>query len=147
MTHPLKPVVTGLLCITLVLNTTGCGTVLYPERKGQIDGQLDPAIVALNALGLVFFLIPGVIAFAVDFSNGTIYLPDGKNAQINKEDLDSLTSNTVTLDHLQTLMRKQDVLHHIELDTKSLQVTYLKNTNHMETMFEINNTMNKLALQ
>jgi hypothetical protein len=32
-------------------------------------------VVALDAVGLLLFFIPGVIAFAVDFSNGTIYLP------------------------------------------------------------------------
>jgi len=54
---------------------TGCGTVLHPERRGQPAGRLDWKIVALNALGLVLFFIPGVIAFAVDFHTGAIYLP------------------------------------------------------------------------
>ena len=54
---------------------TGCGTVLHPERRGQPAGNLDWKIVALNALGLVLFLVPGIIAFAVDFHTGAIYLP------------------------------------------------------------------------
>lgn len=53
----------------------GCGTLLHPERRGQPAGRLDWGIVVLDAIGLLFFFIPGVIAFAVDFSNGTIYLP------------------------------------------------------------------------
>lgn len=53
----------------------GCGTILHPERRGQPAGKLDWKIVALDGLGLLFFFIPGVIAFAADFSNGTIYLP------------------------------------------------------------------------
>ncbi|SDB51915.1 hypothetical protein SAMN02927930_02042 [Pseudidiomarina indica] len=69
--HALKAVV--LILITLHL--TACGTILYPERKGQVSGKIDPGIAALNGIGLLFFLVPGVIAFAVDFSNGTIYLP------------------------------------------------------------------------
>ena len=56
----------------LVIQLSGCGTIFYPERKGQVDGRLDPAIVVADAIGLLFFVIPGVIAFAVDFSNGTI---------------------------------------------------------------------------
>jgi hypothetical protein len=48
---------------------------MYPERKGQIDGKIDPTVAILNGIGLLLFLVPGVIAFAVDFSNGTIYLP------------------------------------------------------------------------
>lgn len=57
------------------LISTGCGTVFHPERRGQCAGRLDWKIVALDAVGLVLFLIPGLIAFAVDFHNGTIYLP------------------------------------------------------------------------
>ncbi len=59
----------------LGLTAVGCGTVLHPERKGQAAGKLDWEIVALDAVGLLLFFVPGVIAFAVDFNNGTIYLP------------------------------------------------------------------------
>jgi len=55
--------------------TVGCGTILHPERKGQPAGPLDTSVVLLDAIGLLFFFVPGVIAFAVDFNNGTIYLP------------------------------------------------------------------------
>jgi hypothetical protein len=33
--------------------------------------------VALDGVGLLLFLVPGVIAFAVDFATGAIYLPSG----------------------------------------------------------------------
>ncbi len=59
----------------LGLTAAGCGTVMHPERKGQSAGKLDWEIVALDAVGLLLFFVPGVIAFAVDFNNGTIYLP------------------------------------------------------------------------
>jgi hypothetical protein len=59
----------------LGISAAGCGTILHPERKGQPAGPLDWSIVALDAVGLLFFFVPGVIAFAVDFNNGTIYLP------------------------------------------------------------------------
>jgi len=62
--------------LTLAAASLGaCGTIMYPERKGQIDGRIDPTVAILNGIGLLLFLVPGVIAFAVDFSNGTIYLP------------------------------------------------------------------------
>ena len=67
----------------LAASVSGCGTILHPERKGQVDGKIDPGIAILDGLGLLLFLVPGVIAFAVDFSNGTIYLPgtgSGKRA-------------------------------------------------------------------
>ncbi|MFN3911446.1 hypothetical protein [Hyphomonas sp.] len=62
--------------LTLAAASLGaCGTIMYPERKGQVDGRIDPTVAILDGIGLLLFLVPGVIAFAVDFSNGTIYLP------------------------------------------------------------------------
>jgi hypothetical protein len=56
--------------------TAGCGTIFHNERVGMPhSNQLDWKIVALDALGLILFFIPGVIAFVVDFSTGAIYLP------------------------------------------------------------------------
>ena len=66
--------VTAAMAGTL-LNATSCGTLIHPDRKGQQSGRIDPGIAVLDGIGLLFFIIPGVIAFAVDFSNGTIYLP------------------------------------------------------------------------
>ena len=60
----------------LVVQLAGCGTLMYPERKGQKGGRIDVGIVVLDGIGLLAFLIPGIIAYAVDFSNGAIYLPD-----------------------------------------------------------------------
>lgn len=65
--------------------TFSCGTILHPERKGQTSGRIDPGIAVLNGIGLICFLIPGVIAFAVDFSNGTIYLPNGNSFNTDYE--------------------------------------------------------------
>ena len=54
----------------------GCGTVLYPERHGRPHSRdVDWKVVALDGLCLVFFFVPGVIAFVVDFATGSIYLP------------------------------------------------------------------------
>lgn len=59
------------------LAVAGCGTLLHPERRGQGSGKLDWRIVGLDAAGLLLFFVPGVIAFAVDFHQGTIFLPQG----------------------------------------------------------------------
>jgi hypothetical protein len=65
-----------MLALAQTAGLVGCGTLLHPERRGQPPGgRLDWGIVVLNALGLLFFFIPGIIAFAVDFSTGAIYLP------------------------------------------------------------------------
>lgn len=65
----------------LLGGASGCGTILYPERRGQPAGPLDWKIVALDAVGLLLFFVPGVIAFAVDFTTGTIYLPSESYGQ------------------------------------------------------------------
>ncbi len=54
----------------------GCGMIMHPERRNQPPGgHMDWGIFALDAVGLLLFFLPGVIAFAVDFSTGAIYLP------------------------------------------------------------------------
>jgi hypothetical protein len=63
------------LCTMMLIQLASCGTLLYPERRGQTSGRIDPAVVLMDAIGLLFFIIPGVLAFAVDFSTGSIYLP------------------------------------------------------------------------
>ena len=75
-----KRLVIGLLTASLFSQLTACGTILYPERRGQIDGRLEPAIVVLDAVGLLFYLGPGLLAFGVDFATGAIYLPHGRYA-------------------------------------------------------------------
>jgi hypothetical protein len=62
---------------------SGCGTILFPERVGQPRcGPLDWKVVALDTVGLLLFFVPGVIAFAVDFYNGTIFLPACQCGQV-----------------------------------------------------------------
>lgn len=64
-----------LLVVFILVQMTSCGYILYPERRGQTGGRIDPGIAILDAVGLLFFIIPGVVAFAVDFSSGAIYFP------------------------------------------------------------------------
>ena len=67
---------TGLAAGTASL-LTSCGTIIYPDRVNQEErGDLDPMILGLDAVGLFFFLIPGIIAFAVDIGTGAIYFPE-----------------------------------------------------------------------
>jgi hypothetical protein len=75
MAQTWKHHVVKCLTIVLALQMASCGTILYPERRGQPVGRLDAGVVALDAVGLLLFFVPGVIAFVVDFATGTIYLP------------------------------------------------------------------------
>jgi hypothetical protein len=80
MPIPLRHGLAGLILGVSLTALVGCGTVFHPERKGQPSGQIDPVVAIANGVGLLFFIVPGVIAYAVDFSNGTIYLPSGHTA-------------------------------------------------------------------
>lgn len=71
-------ILAALLASSLLAQLAGCGTLFYPERRGQLNGQIDPAVAALNAVGILFYVVPGLIAFAIDFATGAIYLPDGR---------------------------------------------------------------------
>lgn len=76
MTKTLDNALRVFICLVFTAQLMGCGTLMYPERRGQRAGSVDAGVAILDALGLLFGIIPGVIAFAVDFSNGTIYLPE-----------------------------------------------------------------------
>lgn len=69
--------IAALVLATLVLQSAGCGYLIYPERKGQKSGHIDPGVAILDAAGLIVFIVPGLVAFGVDFVTGCIYLPGG----------------------------------------------------------------------
>ena len=74
-----KKIASVTLCSLMFLQS-GCGTLLYPERQGQTSGRIDPTVLILDGIGLFFFVVPGLVAFAVDFGTGTIYLPNSGNS-------------------------------------------------------------------
>ncbi len=72
---------TAGLSATAATLLSSCGTIIYPDRVNQEErSSLDPLVIILNGVGLFFFIIPGVVAFAVDFTTGAIYLPEGKES-------------------------------------------------------------------
>ncbi|HCA02612.1 MAG TPA: hypothetical protein DEO68_10590 [Halomonas campaniensis] len=79
---------TGAIVGVSIVTLSGCGTLFHPERKGQMSGNVDPVVAIANGVGLLFFIVPGVIAYAVDFSNGTIYLPSASSASVDIHHLD-----------------------------------------------------------
>ena len=86
--------IVSIVVLAALLLQTGCGTIIYPERRGQSRGDIDPAVIVMDGLLLLLFIIPGVVAFAVDFSTGAIYLPDdsfaaagGRTIQIDPDEI------------------------------------------------------------
>ena len=59
-----------------IMATSGCATILYPERRGNTRGRIDPGPLILDILWFIPGIIPGVIALAVDFASGAIYVSE-----------------------------------------------------------------------
>jgi len=53
---------------------TGCGYLLYPERRGRRSGALDGLPLLVDILWLLPGLVPGIICLIVDFGTGCIYV-------------------------------------------------------------------------
>lgn len=107
---------TGAIC--MAATRSGCGTILYPERRGQPAGPFDWRIVALDAVGLLFFFVPGVVAFAVDFATGAIYLPAALEAVLLGESNRSLILVQVPPDQLRVRRVEAVVASHCHRDVQ-----------------------------
>lgn len=123
----------GLLALAILTATlvSSCGTLLYPERKGQSQGNVDINVVLLDGIGLFFFLIPGIIAYVVDFSTGAIYLPPGGSCgPITTESLNEMTKIETGDKHLSKekieliILRELGIL--IDMNDKRLQISPVK---------------------
>ncbi len=131
----MKKLLTLFISTGLILNLTACGTILHPERKGQTSGRLDAGVVLLDAVGLLFFFVPGVIAFAVDFSNGTIYLPDGYAQNLTDEEMQSVTvKGQVDQEKLKALIENKTAL---QLPEQPLNVTSLEDETQLAKLLKV----------
>jgi hypothetical protein len=93
----------------------------------------------LDGIGLLFFLIPGVIAFAVDFSNGTIYLPGSLRSSLDLKNIkqvrfDPKNSSLAGIER----MIKEQTGYAVRLDQSDIRITRLKSTNDMLAQFAQN---------
>ena len=97
----------------LCLYLASCGTLIHPDRVGQPPGRLDAGIVILDAVGLLLFFVPGVIAFVVDFGTGAIYLPSERilvaPPTVSSEGMRSIRVDPaeMTPERLETVLREQ----------------------------------------
>jgi hypothetical protein len=127
-------IISIIVCTVFFLQVIGCGTIMYPERKGQAKGKIDTSIAILDGLGLLLFIIPGVIAFAVDFNNGCIYLPPGKSSKnLNEDKKDNLAvvkmpSNKLDLNTVAQVI-KENTGQIIEFDSPDLVILKPNNQN------------------
>ena len=128
----------ALITCVVSFQLASCGTILYPERRDQKAGHLDVGVVLLDSIGLLFFLIPGIIAFAVDFSSGAIYLPakekdknarNGGKYRIVRFDPDHYTTESLE----KTISRETG--RELHFSDKDLERLKLKSTEDMSFYF------------
>lgn len=68
-----------ILSAALALGTTGCGFILYPNRRGRSGGNIDIPVLIIDLLWLIPGLLPGAICLIVDFTTGCIYRGGGRS--------------------------------------------------------------------
>ena len=119
------------ISVVLVFQLAGCGTIFYPERRGQKAGHLDAGVAILDAIGLLFFIIPGVFAFAVDFSNGTIYLPDTTGKNMKQVKFDPKHSSMASIERI----IKEETGREVRLQQDNMSVTKLRSLDDMMEHF------------
>ena len=88
-----KKVLNAIALIIVILTsmqTLSCGTILYPERRGQTSGEIDPGVVLLDVILFIPGIIPGVIAFAVDLTTGAIFKPSKLSTSADFENTNEL---------------------------------------------------------
>jgi hypothetical protein len=125
-----------LICGILIFQLVGCGTIMYPERKGQKDGRIDAGVAVLDGLGLLLFLIPGIIAFAVDFNNGTIYLPGVLGSSFDLDHMRQVRfdpKHTSASDIEQIIKEETD--YTVKLDQPDMRIVKLDSTKKIKVQF------------
>ena len=66
----------GVVLVVFIFAVSGCGTILYPERRfAEMSNEADLEVIVMDCLWLLAGVIPGVVALLVDYSTGAIYLP------------------------------------------------------------------------
>jgi hypothetical protein len=71
-----KSLISIFLSSLLVLATPSCGTIAFQQRENQGNtGRVDPNVVIMDSFWLLFFIAPGVVAFAIDYATDAIFLP------------------------------------------------------------------------
>jgi hypothetical protein len=125
------------VCVVFTMQLTSCGTLMYPERRGQRGGHLDVGVTVLDAIGLLFFIIPGVIAFCIDFSNGTIYLPERgfrNSLSLNNIREVKFDPKHTSLAGIERII-KDETGKEVKLDQDNVKISKLRSLNDMMVQF------------
>ncbi len=62
-----------VVLLFMTFTTVNCGFLLYPERRDNMPGDIDGAVLVMDCLWLLVGIVPGVAALVIDFTTGSIY--------------------------------------------------------------------------
>ena len=124
------------ICFTLIAQLAGCGTLIHSERRGQRSGRIDPGIAILDGIGLLFFVIPGLIAFAIDFSTGAIYLPGTATSSLDRKELKVVKFDPkhATAADIEGIIQKETG-YRVKLNQDNMEVSRLESLGDMRKRF------------
>jgi hypothetical protein len=125
------------ISVVLIIQLSACGFFMYPERRGQSPGgRIDPAIATLDALGLLLFIFPGVIAFAVDITNGTLYFPSERHRSSTSNETKQMTVIRVNPGELNKKRIQEIVQRHtgvsIRSDLRDMEIYEMDRSENIE---------------
>jgi copper chaperone CopZ len=125
-----------LVCAVLIVQLTGCGTLMYPERRGQKGGRIDAGVAVMDGICLLFFIIPGVIAYAVDFSTGTIYLPGTARGPLDLNDIKQVKFDPkhYTNETIEKII-KEETGYTVKLNQDNMKISRLESIDDMMMRF------------
>jgi hypothetical protein len=140
-------IILPILTVTITGNLVSCGTIMYPERNGQKAGQIDPLVAVLDGVGLLFFLLPGVIAFAVDFNNHSIYLSHAHTSSNGPAHTYSRIRFNGKLDEagIEKLVRAETGVT-VNLQQANMQVVKLDSTSDLDARFAMTDSDIRVAM-
>ena len=93
-------------------------------------------VAALDGIGVLLFVIPGLVAFIVDFATGAIYLPGGRRASATPSGPDKMTviqvdPGTLDKEKIEEIVSKRTGLP-VKLDRADVQVFAVNGTENIE---------------
>ena len=129
----LSVIILGVLLIQIV----GCGTIFYPERRGQtVHGGIDIVVAIADSAWFLAYIIPGFVAWGVDLYTGAVYLPTGKTRFANQPDSKDFVVVKVDPKQLDQTMIEEIVSEHvgqkIDLDEDHVQILKFNGTDDDE---------------
>ncbi|HOO39334.1 MAG TPA: hypothetical protein PLU81_04725 [Deltaproteobacteria bacterium] len=133
MVSRLKRFLSTVILVTMLVSLTSCGYFLYPERRYQQKGELDFPIMILDGSSLLFAAITGqaaiavigVVALAVDFTSGSIYLP-AKDKKAGLEVFPFDNTKPLTKTDLESILSEYSGSP-VHIDTDSIAVVDIGN--------------------